>query len=602
VSATAAEFPAFVFLVAELPLARTLADAVELPSEVRRCTFFLCPEAAHGRVQFPAADSAFSDEELRLGTAFMKRFVETIARRFQRTGVYTPYHVRGWRDAAVDDVCAALEAAGVRVVRAPELMAEIGHDLTLADFPFQSQPIPAGGDVVAAAARQLLAAAGLPEHFVPWLEAGGHYGEPITEPEVRVGLRICSMRKKTESRSWTVIELSAATFGARTGALLAWSADLDPELYHRSSGPYRLSVNDNRAGPNVIDCVLLDKDVTARLRALAAGGKVRPAKASAEMPLSHDENVSAIAIAPDGAHIASVGHDGRLRIWDARTDTQTASVVVGRRSINAVDFSPNDATVATGPVRPVLLSIPSGKRRRQIAGHPRGDIKGLRFSPSGALLATASSRRMHESGADHSVALWDAGTGEPVWRWTLPVQYRELCITFAPDERRLFVFGLAPWGTSAGGTLWALDIATRAAQPCAECQPEGAYSGVERDALVATATEVVVTGGNDAWIFDASTLNLKRKLRLVDRSNLVVRGSAPSPDGSRVALVTSSLAIEDAVEIVSLDGGAVLERFAIPAGTLGWTSSARGCLAWSASGKTVAAAHGPRVFHWDVKQ
>ena len=55
--------------------------------------------------------------------------------------------------------------------------------------------------------------------------------------------------------------------------------------------------------------------------------------------------IFAVAFAPDGATLATVGGDGTVRIWDAGTGAELRHLT---GQISAVAFAPDGATLATG--------------------------------------------------------------------------------------------------------------------------------------------------------------------------------------------------------------------------------------------------------------
>ena len=64
------------------------------------------------------------------------------------------------------------------------------------------------------------------------------------------------------------------------------------------------------------------------------------------LPRWHDAAVRSLAFAPDGATLASVGHDGRLILWDVVGQAKLREwTLLG--GILAVDFAPDGRHLAT---------------------------------------------------------------------------------------------------------------------------------------------------------------------------------------------------------------------------------------------------------------
>ena len=97
----------------------------------------------------------------------------------------------------------------------------------------------------------------------------------------------------------------------------------------------------------------------------------------------------AAAIAPDGAWLATAGHDGTVRIWDAATGRPRATLTGHHYRVTAAAIAPDGAWLATaghdGTVR--IWDAASGG----ISALMRvdGPLKDCAWSPSGRLLAIA---------------------------------------------------------------------------------------------------------------------------------------------------------------------------------------------------------------------
>jgi WD40 repeat protein len=112
--------------------------------------------------------------------------------------------------------------------------------------------------------------------------------------------------------------------------------------------------------------------------------------------LNQADMVTALAVSPNSAALASGGEDGRIRFWSTGTHTQVGTAIYANtESINSVAFSPDDRTIASGgedgAVR--LWSVASHHQiGRAMSVGPQtvdGGAARVSFSPDGKLVASA---------------------------------------------------------------------------------------------------------------------------------------------------------------------------------------------------------------------
>ncbi|MEU5878713.1 AAA family ATPase [Spirillospora sp. NPDC047279] len=124
----------------------------------------------------------------------------------------------------------------------------------------------------------------------------------------------------------------------------------------------------------------------------------------------HTDLVTAMAISPDGATLATTGFDDRVRLFDvaARRQIEGSPPPAGGGLVNDLAFGPGGRTLA-------LTAADSTVRFWDVARHrpvgtalvPRGGaISALAYSPDGQILATGST--------DRDLQLWDLRTYRPL--------------------------------------------------------------------------------------------------------------------------------------------------------------------------------------------
>nr|WP_131738772.1 WD40 repeat domain-containing protein [Actinomadura roseirufa] len=176
----------------------------------------------------------------------------------------------------------------------------------------------------------------------------------------------------------------------------------------------------------------------------------------------HTDVLSAMALSPDGAVLATTGFDRRVRVFDAATGRQTGAPlpVTTDGFLDALAFSPDGRVLAvTAEDHTVRLWDLANRRPDGIAlaGHT-GPVTALAFRADGATLVTGS--------ADDTVRLWDLPT------------HREIGPALTGHARNVNAIAYARDGTLAAtagddGTARLWDVSLPADPAAAACAGAG---------------------------------------------------------------------------------------------------------------------------------
>jgi WD40 repeat protein/serine/threonine protein kinase len=160
----------------------------------------------------------------------------------------------------------------------------------------------------------------------------------------------------------------------------------------------------------------------------------------------HQTKVHCLAFRHDGRTLASGASDGKIKLWDVATGQELETLTGHTGWVEAVVFQPDghllascggDSTVrlwqldpSPQPLSPRERGKDEGRSCRILREH-QYTVRGLAFSPDGALLASA--------GEDSSAIIWDVKTGARRQRLQgKPGEFFN-AVAFSPDGRRLAV-------------------------------------------------------------------------------------------------------------------------------------------------------------------
>lgn len=180
--------------------------------------------------------------------------------------------------------------------------------------------------------------------------------------------------------------------------------------------------------------------------------------------IDRQPKLTALALAAEGRIVAAGGQDGRIIVWSLAGDQPLMRLQTYNVSISCLAFGRDVLRVAPadGQANPAdgwLLAAGDvggnvtvwDLRRRIPRSFCRGSLHGINavaFSPDGMTLA---------SGANGSPILWDAATGTAVCQFEPPA-HRVLSIAFAPDGQRVTFGTDRREQQAASAVVWDLEF------------------------------------------------------------------------------------------------------------------------------------------------
>jgi WD40 repeat protein/tRNA A-37 threonylcarbamoyl transferase component Bud32 len=141
----------------------------------------------------------------------------------------------------------------------------------------------------------------------------------------------------------------------------------------------------------------------------------------------HDANVIPLAFRPDGRQLAAGTDDGTVRLWDTATREPAALLRVPGGGVYRLAYSADGRLLAAASGKAVHLWDVVTHQEMGVLGHGSG-VYGLAFSTDGTRLVAGC--------ADNTIRLWDVAAREEVAELRGHTDYVH-AVAFSPDGTRL---------------------------------------------------------------------------------------------------------------------------------------------------------------------